>query len=270
MREMRPVHSVERGVFVRTYGPAGKSPALLWIHGLGESGLCFERIVGHPRLKHLRHLVPDLPGYGRSAWPESPIALEAVADQVGLWLSEKGEAPVVLVGHSMGGYVGQILAEKHPELLAAFVNVEGNISGDDCTVSAQAAAQPLDAFASEGFDRMTDSVFRAGLSDTALRGAYASLRLCDPRTFHSNADELVAASREETLASRLAGLRMPVLYIAGQPGGAAKRSLDLLTEAHIQTVTIRHSGHWPFIDQPDLFADALCGILGDRSSEAGP
>jgi len=269
MRKTRPAHGVERNLFVRAYGPAGKSPALVWIHGLGESGLCFEKIVGHPRLKPLRHLVPDLPGYGRSAWPENPMTLDAVTEHVALWLSERGEVPVVLVGHSMGGYVGQILAENHPKLLAAFVNVEGNISGDDCTVSAQAAAQALDAFVSDGFDKILDSVYRAGASDPALRGACASLRLCDPRTFHLHARELVRASREETLAPRLAHLRMPALFIAGQPGGAAKRSLDMLAEAHVRTVAIGPSGHWPFIDQSDLFADALREFLGRTGSEAG-
>jgi pimeloyl-ACP methyl ester carboxylesterase len=270
MRETRPAHSVERDFFVRAYGTAGKAPALVWIHGLGESGLCFEKIVGHPSLNSLRHLVPDLPGYGRSAWPENPMSLDAVADHLALWLSERGEPPVVLVGHSLGGTLGQILAESHPKLLAAFVNVEGNISGDDCTVSAQAAAQPLDAFVSDGFQRIVDSVYRAGASDLALRGAYASLRLCDPRTFHRHARELVRVSREETLAPRLARLMMPALFVAGQPGGAAKRSLDLLAKARARTVVISPSGHWPFMDQPDLFADALRGFLDRAGSGAGP
>jgi pimeloyl-ACP methyl ester carboxylesterase len=95
MREARPAHTVEKGMFVRETGPVGKTPALLWIHGLGESGLCFEKIVGHPRLKPLRHLVPDLPGYGRSAWPQEPMTLEAAAGHLASWLSERGKAPQI-------------------------------------------------------------------------------------------------------------------------------------------------------------------------------
>ena len=45
---------------------------VLWIHGLGESGLCFERLLARPDLADWQHVVADLPGYGRTAWPTAP------------------------------------------------------------------------------------------------------------------------------------------------------------------------------------------------------
>jgi pimeloyl-ACP methyl ester carboxylesterase len=270
MHEARPSHTVEKGMFVWEHGPVGKTPALVWIHGLGESGLCFEKIVGHPRLKTLRHLVPDLPGYGRSAWPQEPMTLEAVAGHLSSWLSERDEAPLLLVGHSMGGVVGQLLAERHPDRILALADVEGNISGDDCTLSARVADQPIEDFLSNGFEKIADWVYRSGSSDIAIRGAYASLRLCDPRAFHLHSRELVEISLGETLASRLAHLPMPTVFIASQPVGAAKRSLDLLAKARVRTVVISPSGHWPFIDKPDLFVEALCQMLGRAVPGAAP
>lgn len=53
---------------VRDLGAGGRG-TVFWIHGLGESGLCFERVLARPELHGFRHLVPDLPGYGRRPWP---------------------------------------------------------------------------------------------------------------------------------------------------------------------------------------------------------
>jgi pimeloyl-ACP methyl ester carboxylesterase len=70
------VDRFEHGMVVRDFG-AGDHGTPLWIHGLGESGLCFERVLARPELEAFRHLVPDLPGYGRSPWPfvHQPVEL---------------------------------------------------------------------------------------------------------------------------------------------------------------------------------------------------
>src|SRR5258706_725558 len=90
------LRSVEHDLFVRTRGPRG-APAVVYVHGLGESGLCFERLAQHPALAHLRHVVPDLPGYGRSPWPPLATSLAELADHLAGWLALRGEpAPVIV------------------------------------------------------------------------------------------------------------------------------------------------------------------------------
>jgi pimeloyl-ACP methyl ester carboxylesterase len=169
----------------------------------------------------------------------------------------------------MGGTVGQILAEKHVGLATALVNVEGNLCAEDCTASGPAAAMTADRFAAEGFEAMQMAVYRAGAGEKALRTYYAGLRLCDPLAYHFNARELVKLSSKGDLAARLAALPLPSFYVAGRPGGASKHSLELLAKAHVRTAIIEPSGHCPFIDQPDAFAEALCQMLGGAAG-AGP
>jgi pimeloyl-ACP methyl ester carboxylesterase len=248
-------------MFVREYGAREAPGPVLWLHGLGESGLCFERAVTRPELSGWRHLVPDLPGYGRSAWPRLPSPLADLAGLLAEWLQGRGERPAVLVGHSMGGVLGQLLAELFPRLARGFVNVEGNVSMGDCTASAQAAAYPLDGFLSVGFGTMQEAVYHLGEDDRAFRGAYVSMRLCDPRSFHLHAHALVEVSRREEMARRMAALPLPRLFVAGVPGGAAPRSLELLAEASVEVSRIEPSGHWPFIDRPEEFAKALQAFL---------
>jgi pimeloyl-ACP methyl ester carboxylesterase len=144
------------------------------------------------------------------------------------------------------------------------VNVDGNVSLGDCTFSGRAAAGGEAAFVTAGFTAMRDRVLAEAGDDAALRGYSVSLRLADPRTFHRHSLELVALSREERLGLRLRGLAVPACYIAGGPGGASPRSLELLAEAGVAVTVISPAGHWPFVDRPAEFASALARYLEEE------
>jgi pimeloyl-ACP methyl ester carboxylesterase len=232
--------------------------AIAYVHGLGESSRCFEELAAHPALAGWRHVLVDLPGYGGSPRPARDRSFTELADLVAGWLRAR-EPSAFLVGHSMGGVIGTALAERHPDAIAAFVNVEGNVSPGDCTFSAVAASQQADAFAAGGFDRLRDSVRERGATDRALRGAHPSMMMADARAYHAHARELVEVSADESMAARLATVaaRVPLVYVAGVPGGAAARTLELLEARAIPTVRVEPAGHWPFVDQPDAVAEAI-------------
>ena len=253
-------HSFESGMFVRRWGPTNGQP-LLWIHGLGESGLCMEAIVRHPGLAGIRHIIPDMPGYGRSPHPARPPALDDIVEHLAAWLDTRKDAPVTLAGHSLGGVLAILLARRHPRLIRALVDIDGNKSPGDCGYSGQAMGATPETFVATVFPAMLDTIYRNGLEDPASRGYYASLRQCDPAVFYRHSRELVALSETGTLARQLADLPIPVFYIAGSPGGASPESLELLRQAGVSTTVISPSGHWPFIDQPDSFAAALRHIM---------
>jgi pimeloyl-ACP methyl ester carboxylesterase len=254
-------HLLEDGMFLRQEGIGGRESLILYLHGLGESGLCFEALAAHLELGGWRHLIPDLPGYGRSPWEEKPSPLEALADRLARWLQSRGEPPAVVLGHSMGGVLGILFAERHPGLVRALVDVEGNLSPGDCVFSSVAARRSLEAFLARGFSALQERVRRDGRDNPALRGYLDSMRLCDPR-------ELVALSSEERLARRLAALPLPRFYVAGLPGGVCSRSLELLREAEMSPLAVSPSGHWPFIDQPERFVQELRGILDSLDATA--
>ena len=228
-------------------------PTVLWIHGLGESGRCFEAIAAHPALAGAGALIPDLPGYGKTGRPETPLPLAAIADHLAGWLAARGAPPVVVAGHSMGGVIGVLLAERHPARLARLVDIDGNVSAGDCTYSGRALER--------GLPDLIAHVEALAATDLAHRGYAESIRLADPDAFLLHARELVETSGAETMPGRLARLPVPVTYIAGAPGGACARSRELLAAAGVPTLAIEPAGHWPFIDQPDAFAAALAGIL---------
>lgn len=239
----------------------GAGPELVWIHGLGEWSQSFDVVAR--RLDGFTHVLPDLPGYGRSPWPAEPPAgdpvdrsLGALADHLAAWLADR--PPAVLVGHSLGGVLATLVAERIP--VRGIVNADGNLTHGDCTFSLQAVAYSAEDFVAHGFDAIRDDVYRRGLTDAALRGYYPALVAASPRAFHRHAVDLVAASDRETLAGRMTALRAPHLFLAGVPDGICTHSRAVLERHGARWIGIEPAGHWVFVDQPDAFAGAVASF----------
>lgn len=240
---------------------------MVWIHGLGEWSVSFDAIARHPRFADFSHVLPDLPGYGRTPWPPPEGALHlvasargsvhALADHLAAWL--RGRPPAILVGHSMGGVIATIIAEQLP--VRAVVYIDGNLTIGDCTFSAEASAYSLADFRAHGFAAMRASVYARGITEPALRGYHAAMVAANPDTFHANATDLVRVSTSDDLAPRIAALACPTLFVAGVPGGICEASRARLDEVGARWIGIGSSGHWPYIDQPDAFATAVADFL---------
>lgn len=272
-RRALPVVELLDGFVTRLLGDPSAEGDLLWIHGLGESGLCFERVAADPRLSSWRHLIPDLAGYGRTPWPPEPRSLEDHARRLARWLETVGRERFAVVGHSMGGAIGQLLceslaaSERRP---LAFFNVEGNLSAGDCTYSSRVESWGLDDFVARGFDELTGAVAERGAEDAAHRAYHASLCFADPRTLHLNSIELVSLSGREEMATRFAGLDLPKRYLGGGDGGVCELSLELLRDAGEKPVLLPEAGHWPFLDQPDRFCEQLLSFLIASGAQEEP
>jgi pimeloyl-ACP methyl ester carboxylesterase len=228
----------------------GTGPELVWIHGLAESSTSFEPVVS--RLPQLAHTLIDLPGYGRSAWVE-PLALEDLADQLAAWLSERPLATVI--GHSMGGVLSVMIAERGAA--NAIIDIDGNVTRGDCTFSARAAAFSEVEFIEHGFAEIRADVYASGMSDLPLRTYHAAMCFASPRMFYKQAHELVALSSTESMAPRLAALKIPALFIAGVPRGICEASRALLDRHRVRWIGIEPAGHWVYLDQIDRFAAAV-------------
>lgn len=243
----------DRAMMVRRHG-AG--PELVWIHGLGEWSVGFDAVAAHPAFAGFSHTLLDLPGYGRSPWPAEPEGLEALADRLAAWLGDRRAA---LIGHSMGGVLAQLIAER--AALRAVVDVDGNLSRGDCTSSAAAAAYSLDDFIAHGFAAMRADVYERGRRELPLRGYHGAMCLASPHMYHHHALELVRLSEPETLVPRLAALQTPTLFFAGVPDGICSRSRELLDQHRVRWLGLAPAGHWVHLDQRDAFATAAASFL---------
>jgi len=233
----------------------------VYLHGLGESGLCFESLLLDLDLSDISQIALDLPNYGKNEWSDRTFSLDEYSTLVAEWIRDNLHGPVVLIGHSMGGVIGQLLVEKYTDLILGFVNIEGNISIGDCQYSGKAAAYTENEFLNNGFEVLKNHVFSLAQTDLAHRNYYISIHLSKAQQFYQNSKELVSESETNELAKRFAELSIPKIYIAGYPGGAANRSIQQLVEINAEHVILEPSGHWPFIDQYTVFKNNLRQFL---------
>lgn len=246
--------STDRGMVVRSFGDGID---LIWIHGLGEQSASFDTVAKHAALAGYRHLLVDLPGYGRAPWVELPPgdSLAYAADLLADWIAARpadDQNLPVLIGHSQGGVLATLVAER--TAVRGIVNIEGNLTIGDCTFSAKGAAYSEADFIAHGFAAMRDDVYRDGQIQRALRGYHAALSMASPHVFHRNAVDLVAAAKRGDLGPRMVAAKCPTLYIAGVPNGICATSRQQLRDLGARYVELEPSGHWPFIDQADTFA----------------
>jgi pimeloyl-ACP methyl ester carboxylesterase len=238
----------------------GTGPEIVWLHRLGEQSRSLDPVASHPVLAAWSHTLVDLPGYGRSPWPDhagaAPDHLEQLAGRLAAWI---GDRHPILIGQSMGGVLATLIAERIA--VRAVVDVDGNLSPGDCTHSAQAAAYSLDDFLAHGFAAMRAEVYEAGRTQPALRSYHSAMAMASPRIFHHHSHQLVELSAPETLAPRLAALAAPALFIAGVPGGICEHSRALLDRHGVRWVGIEPAGHWVHIDQLDRFATVVADFL---------
>jgi lipase len=100
-------------------------PPVLAVHGITATHMAWLEVAR--RLPDVTLLAPDLRGRGRSAGLPGPYGLAAhVADLVAV-LDAAGCERVVVVGHSMGGFVAVALAAWHPDRVSRLVLVDGGL-----------------------------------------------------------------------------------------------------------------------------------------------
>jgi len=91
---------------------APDAPVLVLLHGLGDDATIWDGVA--PEFaRYYRVLAMDLRGHGQSDWPGT-YSFELMRDDVLGVLDQLGVDQINLLGHSMGGSVAYLIAEKEP------------------------------------------------------------------------------------------------------------------------------------------------------------
>lgn len=99
----------------------GAGPTLIFLHYWGGSARTWDLVRN--RLDGRDTLAVDQRGWGRSRSLPGPYTLQQLADDVVATIADAGIDDYVLVGHSMGGKVAQLVAATRPGGLRGIVLV---------------------------------------------------------------------------------------------------------------------------------------------------
>jgi 3-oxoadipate enol-lactonase len=113
LRDSEPTHPA---------GAANDKPVVFMLHGWVASGdLNFGGLYEDVIAAGYRVVAIDHRGHGRGPRPLVPFRLSDCADDAAAVIRELGVAPAIVYGYSMGGAIGQLVAHKHPDVVAGLV-----------------------------------------------------------------------------------------------------------------------------------------------------
>jgi pimeloyl-ACP methyl ester carboxylesterase len=239
---------------------AGTGPALVLLHGLP-----FQCGMWAPQLsalsKRLRVIAPDLRGFGESGLPSGEPSVDAYADDIAALIGHWKTGPVILAGHSMGGYIALAFARRHPELLRGLVFVASRATADNAetasnrrSVAARLRTESPEFVAESMLPRMPAAGNRDPNLVRAIRG------LMDPLRAEGIAfAQLALASRPDS-SLFLPEVPCPALVVAGE-----KDAIIPLEEAGIFAAGFREgrlevvegAGHMLSWEKPREFQSAF-------------
>jgi pimeloyl-ACP methyl ester carboxylesterase len=233
----------------------GADPARVYVHGFGAtSAPYYAEVAAHPLLPRHRSLLIDLLGFGISDRPgDFSYTLEAHADALAEALHKAGVAGASVIAHSMGGAVAIILADRHPELVAALILVDASIDPSPL-VPVRPGSSGIASYSEEEFVRHGWKEVR----DRVGPHLWSTMRLADLRALHRTAVGL-ARGTDPTMREILKSLPIPRVFL--HPEGDVPGGADDLRAAGVQLLAIPESGHTITLDDPEAFAHTLRTLL---------
>jgi len=97
------------------YQITGSGQPVLLIHGYCEDGTIWDHFI--PLLPAAQYITMDLPGFGESEI-DGAVSIVEMAEVVKSLLKHLKIERLMLIGHSMGGYVALAFAEKYGSMLS--------------------------------------------------------------------------------------------------------------------------------------------------------
>jgi len=240
--------------------------SLVFLHGVGGGHHAWDRQLPWFAERGYASHAWDQPGYGESATVE-PYDLEQVAAALRRLIDALGEGPVVLVGHSMGGFVALETYARHPEVVKAlvlgFTSAAFGGAGSDFArqfvaerVSLLDAGKSMADVAAKLMPTMAGSK-----SDAAgLALAQRVMASVPPATYRKAVTLLTTFDRRALLPA----IKVPTLLVAGSDDRTAPASVMERMAAKIpgaEYALLEGCGHLGPMDQPDEFNRVLADFL---------
>jgi 2-hydroxy-6-oxonona-2,4-dienedioate hydrolase/4,5:9,10-diseco-3-hydroxy-5,9,17-trioxoandrosta-1(10),2-diene-4-oate hydrolase len=264
---------------------AGSGPAVVMLHGggPGASGVSnYSRNID-AFAKRFRVIVPDMPGYGRSAkGVDHDDPFRYLADMIRGLLDELGIDTAHLVGNSYGGAAALRLALDTPDRVGKLILMGPGGIGTTRGLPTAGLKSLLSYYGGDGpsHGKLAEFVRTYLVYD----GSSVPDELIDLRYEASTDPEVVADPplrrpsgpralwrMDLTRDRRLTGLRTPTLVLWGRDDKVNRPSggpmlLNLMPNAEL--VMTSHTGHWMQWERAELFNQLVAEFLSGDSSLA--
>lgn len=245
------------------------------IHGGWHGAWCWHKVA--PLLKKKGHTViaPDLPGHGIDRTPPGDVTLQHYVGRVCEILDASPE-PVVLVGHSLGGFVITQVAELRPKKVKHLVYLSAVLIGNGALLSDFVQTVIMSDFVQRGDSRMHATGDSPGGIVMADDQCSMTLRLDIIRdTFYADCSDADVTLAEMLLTPQPLLPFQAAQHTTPENWGRIPRhfieclqdhSIPLEVQRHCQqqlpckTVVSMNTSHSPFFSAPGELVAHLVGL----------
>ncbi len=215
-------------------------------------------------------LCVDFPGFGE-ATPRPDASVVGVADEVATEIARLG-GRAVLVGCSMGGFVAQSVAVRHPERVAGLV-LTGTAAANDPPERRSERDQAIARVAADGPDAYVAQFAGSLLAEPSDPTVRARVLAIAGRASGEGVMGALAALRDRPdRRADLARIGAPTLVIAGEtdprtPRAAMQELADGIPGARL--VIVPSAGHLAPMERPAEVAAHIRTFLLEAAIDAG-
>jgi pimeloyl-ACP methyl ester carboxylesterase len=245
----------------------GKGPAVVLIHGYGETGDMWSPMAADLMRDHMV-VVPDLRGLGLSSKPAGGFDKKTQAGDIAGVLDKLGIKSADLVTHDIGNMVGFAFAMEYPERVRRFVLIDAPVPG--VGPWEEILKNPLlwhFRFGGPDMERLVAGRERIYLDrfwnefsadpkhfDEASRAHYAALYAL-PGAMHSGFEQFHAFDQDaidnRAMLAAKGKLKMPVLALGGEKSFGTQMAAVMRAGAeNVSEGIVPDSGHWIMEENP--------------------
>ena len=227
-----------------------------------------------PLADDVRLIVPDQRGFGRSAGPPPASIAQLADDAVALLDALHVAEPAVICGLSMGGYVAEHVAARHPHRVRALILVDTKLEAD----TPEARSARVDLAGKVGrlgqlilADAMIPRLLAAARSDAdaaalARRAENDSLlrAMIEQQRVPTIQGALAALGDRPDMTEAMRHVRVPTLLVVGAedqitPPACLEAAEQVIPNAKLLIVPA--AGHLVPLEAPEIFNRALLEFL---------
>ena len=242
------------------YTDEGQGSALLLVHGFPLTGEAWCRQVEAFRTT-CRVIAPDLRGLGHSEGTAGAVSMNQFAEDLFALLQYLNTGPVVLAGHSMGGYVALAFAKTHPQALRGLVLVGTKAGADTPEVAATrraTAAKVRTEGSAVVVNAMAPKMLAAANTDVAMAARVRAFMA--PSKPEGVIGALLGMADRPDATAWLGDLAVPTLVITGAddtlvPPSEGEAMAKAIPGARFQAIA--GAGHLVPFEQAEAFNDLL-------------
>ena len=258
------MHDLRTDLVVTRYGqPLGEAPALLFLHGLTDSGRAWPEAVTQWADSHAI-IALDQRGHGCSPrFTEGQLEAhpgDVMVDDAAAILEQLDNEPVV-IGHSLGGAVALTVGARRPELVRALVLEDPAPLGPDDPQANPARGEQFVAGVQQSLTVTEDDTLlslrrdqRPSWPDSELLETGRAERQVD-LDYLARGDIMPSTTWPELFAQ----VRVPVLVVSGDPDGDVcvndemERGIARLANPNVTLTRVKGAEHCIRREQPEQF-----------------